>query len=120
MKPMKRSNEPIFWSLFGAGGVVASLVAPALVFITGLALPLGLLGPDALSYERMLALVSSLPGALFLFVVISLLLWHTMHRINHSLHDIGIKAGLGGKVIFYGLALVGTMAAAYFLFATPL
>ena len=117
MKPMKRSNEPIFWSLFGAGGVVASMLAPALVFITGLAVPLGLLAPDALGYERIRALVSSLPGALFLFVVISLLLWHAMHRINHSLHDIGINAGLTGKVLFYGLAFIGTVATGYFLFA---
>lgn len=116
MKRMKRSNEPIFWSLFGAGGVVASMVAPALVFITGLALPLGLLAPEALGYERMRALVGSLPGALLLFVVISLTLWHTMHRINHSLHDVGINAGLAGKVIFYGLAFIGTVATAYFLF----
>ncbi len=117
MKSLKRSHEPIFWSLFGAGGVVASMFAPALVFITGLAVPLGLLSPDALGYERTRALATSLPGALFLFVAISLLLWHAMHRINHSLHDIGINAGLAGKVFFYGLAFVGTAATAYFVFA---
>ena len=113
---MKRSNEPIFWSLFGAGGVVASMLAPALVFITGLAIPLGLLSADALGYERMRSFIDSLPGALFLFVVISLLLLHAMHRINHSLHDIGINAGLAGKVIFYGLAFVGTAVTGHLLF----
>lgn len=120
MKPMKRSHEPVFWSLFGAGGVVASMVAPALVFITGLALPLGLFARDALSYERMRAFVGSLPGALFLLIVISLTLWHAMHRINHSLHDIGIDAGMAGKLIFYGLAFIATIATAYFLFQARL
>ena len=33
MKPvLKRSNAPIFWSLFGAGGMLAALFGPALVY----------------------------------------------------------------------------------------
>ena len=39
---MKRSNEPIFWSLFGAGGMLSALVAPILIFITGIIAPIGL------------------------------------------------------------------------------
>jgi fumarate reductase subunit D len=35
MKTRKRSNAPIFWGLFGAGGMIAALVGPMLVFITG-------------------------------------------------------------------------------------
>jgi fumarate reductase subunit D len=34
---MKRSIAPIFWLLFGAGGMLAALTGPALVLITGLA-----------------------------------------------------------------------------------
>ena len=37
----KRSNAPIFWSLFGAGGVVSALLGPVLVLIVGIAVPLG-------------------------------------------------------------------------------
>ena len=47
----KRSHEPIFWSLFGAGGMVSAMVIPALVIITGLAWPLGLMSEGALSYR---------------------------------------------------------------------
>lgn len=111
----KRSNEPVFWALFGAGGVLAALFAPVLIFLSGLAIPLGLLPAEFMSYERALALVSSLPGAIALLLVISLFLWHAMHRINHSLHDFGIRAGLAGKVIFYGFALLGTGLCAYIL-----
>ena len=35
---MKRSNKPIFWSLFGAGGLLAALIGPMLVFLTGVTL----------------------------------------------------------------------------------
>jgi fumarate reductase subunit D len=36
-----RTNEPIFWSLFGAGGVVVAFVLPMLILLTGIAYPLG-------------------------------------------------------------------------------
>ena len=41
MKTRKRSNAPIFWGLFGAGGMLSALLGPMLVFITGIAVPLG-------------------------------------------------------------------------------
>jgi len=39
---MKRSIAPIFWLLFGAGGMLAALTGPAMVLITGLAAPTGI------------------------------------------------------------------------------
>ena len=117
----KRSNEPVFWSLFGAGGVVTALLAPALVLVTGLAGPLGLLGADALAYDRVMAFAGSLVGKLFLFGVISLTFWHAFHRVYHSLHDLGFYQWLRQRgvdhghglfaAVFYGLAAVGSIAA---------
>ena len=50
---MKRSHEPIFWSLFGAGGVLSALIAPILIFITGIITPIGVwMPPQALDYAR--------------------------------------------------------------------
>ena len=44
---MKRSVAPVFWLLFGAGGMLAALTGPALVLITGLAAPTGIgLSPE--------------------------------------------------------------------------
>ena len=111
--PRKRSNAPIFWLLFGAGGMLSALLGPVLVFITGLAVPLGLGMPaDLLSYARMLAFARSLPGMGLLFAVVSLFAWHAVHRIFHSLHDIGLHTGMPAKLLCYGSALFLTALAA--------
>ena len=111
-----RSNAPIFWGLFGAGGMIAALVGPMLVFITGIAVPLGILLPaDTMSYPKMLAFAQNFIGKGFIFVVISLFLWHAAHRIFHSLHEIGIHAGFGAKLLCYGVAFVATVISAVVL-----
>ncbi|MCM8596743.1 fumarate reductase subunit FrdD [Accumulibacter sp.] len=119
MKPtLKRSNAPIFWALFGAGGMLSALIGPMLVFITGLAVPLGLLLPaDTMSYAHVLAFARNWAGKAFILAVIALFLWHAAHRIFHSLHDVGVHAGTGAKLVCYGLALVGTVIAAWALLA---
>ena len=115
---MKRSNAPIFWTLFGAGGMFAAMIGPMLVFITGIAVPLGFLLPhDSMSYPRMLALAQHWAGKAFLFLVIALFLWHGAHRIYHSLHDLGLRSGTAARLACYGLALLGTVVAAVALLA---
>ena len=116
MKTRKRSNAPIFWGLFGAGGMLAALFGPMLVFITGLAVPLGLLLPKGtMDYPKMLAFSQNFIGKGFIFVVISLFLWHAAHRIFHSLHEIGIHGGIGAKMLTYGVAFVATVVSAVVL-----
>ena len=114
----KRSHEPVFWSLFGAGGVLTALLLPGLVIATGLAIPLGLASPESLSYERIAAFAGSAAGKLFLFLVVSLTLWHAMHRVFHGLHDLGVHRWLPlWKVMCYGAALAGTVVTAIRLLA---
>ena len=113
---MKRSNAPVFWALFGAGGMLSALLGPMLVFITGIAVPLGLLLPrDLLSYPRMLAFAQHWAGKAFLFAVIVLFAWHAAHRIFHSLHDVGIHTGTPAKLLCYGGALLVTLLALWSL-----
>ena len=115
-KIRKRSNAPIFWGLFGAGGMLAALFGPMLVFITGIAVPLGLLlPPGTMSYPKMLAFAQNFIGKGFIFAVIALFMWHAAHRIFHSLHEFGIHAGMGCKLLTYGLALLATVVSAAFL-----
>ena len=115
---MKRSNKPIFWSLFGAGGMLAALVGPMLVLITGLLVPLGLVLPQStMSYDRMYAFAQNGFGKAALLVVISLFLFHGCHRMYHCLHDVGIHVGPGLKAVFHGFAIAGTVAAMLILVA---
>ena len=110
---MKRSNAPIFWLLFGAGGMLSALFGTALVFITGLAVPLGWPLPgDLLTYPRALAFAQQWFAKGFLFVVITLFAWHAVHRIFHSLHDIGVHNGALAKLVCYGGAALITIVAA--------
>ena len=112
---MKRSNKPIFWSLFGAGGMLSALIGPMLIFITGIAVPTGLMPHETMGYERMLALARNGFGKLAIFTVITLFLFHGMHRMYHSLHDFGVHVGPGRKALFHGLAALGSLAAALLL-----
>lgn len=118
---MKRSSAPIFWGLFGAGGMLSALLGPMLVFITGIAVPLGVLLPrDLMSYPRMLAFAQHWAGKGFAFAVIALFIWHAAHRILHSLHDVGIRAAMPAKLLCYGSALVVTLLALWSLLALGL
>jgi fumarate reductase subunit D len=114
---MKRSHEPIFWSLFGAGGVLSALIAPALILITGILAPVGLWMPhQALAYGRVLGFAQHWFGKLLLLAVISLFLFHAAHRIYHGLHDLGVHAGTGTMAAAYGSALLASLATAVLLF----
>ena len=100
-----RSHEPIFWGLFGAGGMLTAFLTPVMVLVTGLLIPLGLIDAEHLSYEKLHHFVSSWYGAPIVLVLVALPLWHTLHRIFHSLHDLGIKRGRDWQqVICYGFA----------------
>jgi len=105
---MKRSTAPIYWSLFGAGGMLAALVAP------GLVLALLVLTID---YDHAMRFARSFVGKAFLFACASLFLWHAAHRIFHALHDFGIRAGPVAWLLCYGVAIAGTLVSASALFA---
>jgi len=112
----KRSNEPIVWSLFGAGGVVVAFSMPVFILITGIAVPLGIVSEDVISYERLAGFAGSWFGKLFLLVIISLPLWQSVHRIFLSLHDFGITGGeIFFRVVLYGAALWGTLLPLFLL-----
>ncbi len=102
--------------MFGAGGVLAALVGTALVFATGIGAPGGILvSPDLMRYDRMLAFAHNGFGKIAIFVIIVFFLWHAALRIFHMLHDFGIHAGAFAKLICFGVPLLFTVGAAYYL-----
>ncbi len=102
---MKRSITPIFWLLFGAGGMLAALTGPALVLITGLAAPAGIgLTPDFMSFARANAFARHPIGKLVLLAVIALFVWHGAERIYLTLRDMHLGSRPTLMWLCYGTA----------------
>ena len=114
---MARSHKPIVWGLFAGGGTFAAFLTPVMIFVTGLAVPLGLLSPEALAYDRMLAFAQNFIGKGLIFIAICLPLWHAAHRLRITAHDFGIGRDIPVAVVCYAVASLLTLAAVVFLFS---
>lgn len=109
----KRTNDPFWWTLFGAGGTISAFLIPVHVLLFGIAIPLGwIAAPD---YESLLDLARHPIARIYLFVLISLSLFHWAHRFRYTLYD-GLMLKHLEIYIFalcYGTALIGTFFAGY-------
>ena len=110
---MAKSNKPIFWSLFAAGGTLAAFLAPVLVLLL-LMVSLGHT-PDLLSYAKLHAFASNWLGKLFLLAVITLFLWHAAHRMRVTVYDFGLRQDSLAAVVVYLVAAAGTISTAWCL-----
>src|SRR5262245_43509034 len=111
----RRPIEPLLWLLFSAGGMLAALMIPVLLGLFGLAFPLGWLSPP--SHAHLVAVLGHpvIRAGLLLFCVLSL--FHWAHRFRYTLYD-GLQIKHLNElinVLCYGGAIVGSVAAGYFL-----
>jgi fumarate reductase subunit D len=116
---MARSNEAFWWFLFGAGGMVAALLVPVHVVLTGIAVPLGWVSAEAFG-ERMQTLVSNPLIKLYLLALLSLPFFHCFHRVRHTLYDTGLREYQTPiAILCYGAATIATVVALVILLAIP-
>ena len=108
---MARSNEPFWWSLFSAGGVIAAFFMPITILLTAIAVPAG-----AISEEGLRQLAGHPLTRLYLFVLISLPMFHWAHRFRYVAVDLGFKRISSIlPIVSYGTAIVVTLLALFFL-----
>ncbi|BAV91556.1 fumarate reductase subunit FrdD [Candidatus Desulfovibrio trichonymphae] len=113
---IKRSNEPIFWALFGAGGTFGAVCAPALILSLLILYPYLGEGTTPGVFYRFL---DTFIGRLFLAVFIALTAWSGLHRLVHTLHDLKVHWSKL-PLVCYGAALLITVLALYGAFACRL
>jgi len=111
---MARSNKPMLWLPFAGGGLVAALIIPVLILITGVLVPLGVLH---LRYETVAAFAHNPIGKLIVLGAVALPVWHAAHRLRMTAHDLGLGGGTAIKAACYGTAWLLILAAAGALIA---
>ena len=113
MSPKPDRTAPLLWLLFAAGGTASAMLLPALVIVTGVAIPAGWVSED-----RLLSLLGHPVTRLVLVGIVFVFLFHWAHRFRYALVDLGFGK-LGRQAwLFYGIALTGTTLAT--LAALPL
>jgi fumarate reductase subunit D len=105
---MARSNKPLVWAPFAAGGTLTAFLVPALVVVT-------LLVPGGLSYESMHAFASHWAVKVALAAFIGLSLWSAAHRLRITAYDLGLRADAWVAALLYSATLACTGAAVYYL-----
>lgn len=112
-----RADEPIFWLLFGTGGMTVAIILPALLIIM---LAAGLTSPDLnsglLNFEQVKGMLGNWLVTLILFGINATVFFHAFHRIYHTLHDVGIHTTKLHWFVMYG----GAAACTFISFALQL
>lgn len=119
MNQPKRSDEPIWWALFSAGGVCFAVVIPGLILCIAILYPLGLIPTQALHYQQvqqwLIHDLWGMPGLAIAGAAVCLPLFHAMHRIHHGLHDLKVGYHQLTKWLCYGsAALLSALVLYYF------
>ena len=105
----------MLWLLFSAGGMVAALLVPILLFLFGVAFPLEwLTAPD---HAYLLSVLRNPVAKLVLFGLCALALFHWAHRFRYTLYD-GLQLKRFSVVIVlfcYGGAVAGSIMSGFLL-----
>ena len=106
----RRSTAPVFWLLFGAGGMLSALFGPALTMLTGVMAPHGWGLPMSFTdFASAQAFVRNPIGKLVVFAVIVLFFWHGAERLFLTLKDMRAGGPMLLRLATYGVAAVLTL-----------
>lgn len=110
---MAKSNKPIVWGLFAAGGTVSAFVIPVLALLTLLAA----VGhtPQMFQYENLRSFAGLWWGKAVIFGVIFFSLWGAAHRLRITCYDFGLRADTLVAIIVYAAAAFGSVATLVYL-----
>ena len=105
---MRPSNEPIFWAIFSAGGVIIALLIPILIVVTGFIVP-----AEEIEFSQLEDIFDNPLVRLIVLGVAFLTFFHAAHRIRHTLKDLGLRsAATPIAAVSYLAAAAGTIWAA--------
>ena len=112
MKHLLLKLEPLIWLIFGQGILLGTILLTGWLLVVGLAIPLGIVPAEALSYERAHLLGSSLVGRIVLLALIALPMWKGAHHMRHVFIDLGGADRDAGTAMFlYLIATAGSVLA---------
>ena len=106
-----RSFAPVFWLLFGAGGMLSALFGPALILLTGIMAPQGWgVAARFTDFPHALEFARNPAGKLVALAVIALFLFHGAERLFLTLKDMRAGALPVLRLATYGVAAVMSLA----------
>jgi fumarate reductase subunit D len=117
MKKLLLKLEPLIWLIFGQGILIGTILLTGWVFVVGIAMPLNIISPESLSYDRALMLASNIVGRFVLLGLIILPMWKGAHHMRHAFIDSG-GGDRDAKVapLLYLVASLGSAFAVYAVF----
>ena len=115
MAQSNKSNKPVVWFPFAAGGTVIAFFIPVIALLT-LLVAFGKV-PNGLGYEQLHAWLSNCVLAkLAVFGIVALSLWSSAHRLRCTCFDFGLRIDTLVATVLYAAAIAGSLATAMFLF----
>jgi len=109
--------EPIFWSLFSAGGFITAFLFPVTLFLLFFAAPFHLWPTDPAAYATFLTHWKEPLVRLFFFILIGGSLFHGTHRLKFMLVDAGFRGPAAEAfldIILNGVAFFGSLGALFY------
>src|SRR5437867_2983902 len=105
----------ILWGIFSLGGMIAAFLLPVMIYLTGIAYPLGL-WPFNGSRDPSFLVTGTLLGMLFVFVTVAGSLFHGIFRFQSALTEVGLlKLKRGLEAVGYLIIFAGIILLAYYL-----